>query len=137
MKKPSIDTQLMIGIVGGAIASRFVSTKVGDLFPASVPKSFANLIPIALGIYLVGNKNAAMKGAGYGMIASGGSRFAGEMIPAIGKYATVSNERAPRLLSFPSNQAIMSYPANASNMSGVYSDESRIKSMTEPFTRQF
>ena len=108
------NTQLLIGLVGGAIATRFVGSAVGSIFPSSVPPAFANAIPIALGIFLSTNKNDITKGAGYGMIAAGGSRFVGELVPAIGRSEFRPTQR---FLGMPANQSILSMPANQSILS--------------------
>lgn len=127
MKKAN--TQLLLGVVAGAIGTRLLGSKIGDLLPASIPSSFANVIPIAAGIYLTTNKSDFAKGAGYGAIAAGGSRFLGELIPALG-----AREFRPvqRTLGMPANQSILSFPANQSVMSGVHTSASVRNGSVEP-----
>lgn len=123
------NTQLFIGLAVGAIASRFVGSAVGGVFPSSVPPAFANVIPVALGIYLAGNKNELAKGAGYGMIAAGGSRFIGELVPAIGRAEFKPTQR---YLGMPANQAILSMPANQAILSQPASMFSKRAGIVEP-----
>lgn len=137
-KKVNDSVLLMGGLVAGAIGSRLISSKVGGLFPASVPPAFANVIPIAGGIFLVKNKNAFLRGAGYGMIAAGGSRFAGELIPAIGSMSTGSNairNAGTKYLSLPATNAILSMPASQANLASPYARPMGNNNIVEP--RQF
>lgn len=120
---------LLVGVVAGAIASRYVGTAVGGLLPASVPSAFANAIPVGLGLYLVTNKNEFAKGAGYGMVAAGGSRFIGELVPAIGRAEFRPTQR---FLGMPANQAILSMPANQSILSGPHTSASYKSGIVEP-----
>jgi hypothetical protein len=127
MKKAN--TNLIVGVVAGALASRFVGSAVGGLLPSSVPPAFANIIPIAAGIYLSTNKSEFAKGAGYGMIAAGGSRFIGELVPAIGRGQFMPTQR---FLGMPANQSILSMPANQSIMSGPHTNASYRNNIVEP-----
>ena len=132
MKKAN--TQLLVGVVAGAIASRFVGSAVGGLFPSSVPPAFANVIPIAAGIFLSTNKNEFAKGAGYGMIAAGGSRFLGELVPAIGRAEFMPTKKYLSGMGMPANQAILSMPANQSILSGPFTSQSMRSGIVEPKT---
>ena len=132
MKKAN--TQLLVGVVAGAIASRFVGSAVGGLFPSSVPPAFANLIPIAAGVFLSTNKNEFAKGAGYGMIAAGGSRFVGELVPAIGRGQYMPQKKFLAGLGMPANQAILSMPANQAILSGPMTNASVRAGIVEPKT---
>jgi hypothetical protein len=123
------NTMLLVGVVAGAIASRYVGTAVGGLLPSSVPSAFANAIPVGLGLYLATNKNEFAKGAGYGMVAAGGSRFIGELVPAIGR---AEFRPAQRFLGMPANQSILSMPANQSILSGPHTSASYKSGIVEP-----
>lgn len=120
---------LIAGIVAGSLASRYVGTTIGNLLPASVPPAFANVIPVGLGVYLSTNKNEFAKGAGYGMIAAGGSRFVGELVPAIGR---ASFRPTQKYLGMPANQSILSMPANQSILSGPFTSQSIKSGIVEP-----
>jgi hypothetical protein len=100
----------VLGVVAGAVAAGFVSKIVNDKLP-NVPGVVKSLIPIGFGIFLTGNKNAIVKGAGFGMVAKGGAELASTLIPGIGNVDDI-------FLSAPADQSILSLPADQSVLSG-------------------
>ena len=105
----------VLGVVAGAVAAGFVSKLVNDKFPTLQPQ-LKSLIPITAGIFLAGNKNAIVKGAGYGMVAKGGADLAESLMPD--SMAGIDDI----FLSSPADQSILSAPADQSILSG-YNDE--------------
>jgi hypothetical protein len=100
----------VLGVVAGAVAAGFVSKLVNDKMP-NTPGYIKALIPIGAGIFLTGNKNAIIKGAGFGMVAKGGAELASTLIPGIGNVDEI-------FLSAPADQSILSLPADMSVLSG-------------------
>jgi len=135
----SDNTQMVLGVVAGAVGARVLASKLGGIFPASIPPQFANAVPLGVGIALIKNKNAFARGAGFGMIAASGSRFLGELIPGIGALELPNrNMLMPqKFLGLPATAAILSMPASQANLSGNHGGymNSSIKSIVEP--RQF
>lgn len=100
----------VLGVVAGAVAAGFVSKLVNDKLP-NVPGVVKSLIPVGVGVFLAGNKNTIIKGAGFGMVAKGGADLASNLIPGIGNIDEV-------FLSAPADQSILSLPADQSVLSG-------------------
>ena len=100
----------VLGVVAGAVAAGFVSKLVNDNLP-KVPNYVKSLIPVGVGVFLAGNKNTIIKGAGFGMVAKGGADLASTLIPGIGNIDEV-------FLSAPADQSILSLPADQSVLSG-------------------
>ena len=109
-KKMKLPINEVLGVVAGAVAAGFVSKLVNDKMP-NTPGYIKALIPIGAGIFLTGNKNAIIKGAGFGMVAKGGAELAGTLIPGIGNVDDI-------FLSAPADQSILSLPADMSVLSG-------------------
>jgi hypothetical protein len=105
----------VLGVVAGAVAAGFVTKIVDDKFPTLQPQ-LKSLIPIAAGVFLAGNKNAIVKGAGYGMVAKGGADLAASLMP--GSISGVDDI----FLSSPADQSILSAPADQSILSGYIDD---------------
>lgn len=100
----------VLGVVAGAVAAGFVSKLVNDKLP-NTPGFVKSLIPIGVGVFLAGNKNAILKGAGFGMVAKGGAELASTLIPGIGEAEDI-------FMSAPADQSILSLPADQSVLSG-------------------
>jgi hypothetical protein len=100
----------VLGVVAGAVTAGFVSKLINDKLP-NTPGFVKSLIPIGLGVFMAGNKNAIVKGAGFGMVAKGGADLASTLIPGIGDAEDV-------FLSSPADQSILSLPADQSVLSG-------------------
>ena len=109
-KKMKLPINEVLGVVAGAVAAGFVSKLVNDKMP-NTPGYIKALIPIGAGIFLTGNKNAIIKGAGFGMVAKGGAELASTLIPGIGNVDEI-------FLSAPADQSILSLPADMSVLSG-------------------
>jgi hypothetical protein len=109
-KKMKLPINEVLGVVAGAVAAGFVSKLVNDKMP-NTPGYIKALIPIGAGIFLTGNKNAIIKGAGFGMVAKGGAELATTLIPGIGNIDEI-------FLSAPADQSILSLPADQSVLSG-------------------
>lgn len=100
----------VLGVVAGAVAAGFVSKLINDKLP-NTPGFVKSLIPIGLGVFMAGNKNAIVKGAGFGMVAKGGADLATTLIPGIGEAEDI-------FMSSPADQSILSLPADQSVLSG-------------------
>ena len=109
-KKMKLPINEVLGVVAGAVAAGFVSKLVNDKMP-NTPGYIKALIPIGAGIFLTGNKNAIIKGAGFGMVAKGGADLASTLIPGIGEAEDI-------FMSAPADQSILSLPADQSVLSG-------------------
>jgi hypothetical protein len=100
----------VLGVVAGAVAAGFVSKLINDKLP-NTPGFVKSLIPIGVGVFMAGNKNAIVKGAGFGMVAKGGADLATTLIPGIGEAEDI-------FMSSPADQSILSLPADQSVLSG-------------------
>jgi hypothetical protein len=100
----------VLGVVAGAVAAGFVSKLINDKLP-NTPGFVKSLIPIGLGVFMAGNKNAIVKGAGFGMVAKGGADLASTLIPGIGEAEDI-------FMSSPADQSILSLPSDQSILSG-------------------
>jgi hypothetical protein len=100
----------VLGVVAGSIAAGFVTKIVNDKLP-NLNDALKSLIPIGAGVILAGNKNAILKGAGFGMVAKGGADLARTLLPnTIGGVDDI-------FLSSPADQSILSSPADQSILS--------------------
>ena len=76
------------GLVIGAVAANYVSNQAGKMIPA-VGK-FSGAVPVIVGWFLAGMKNDIAKAAGAGMIAAGGAKLIGGLVPGMGIYEDLS-----------------------------------------------
>jgi hypothetical protein len=76
--KMKVDFMSIGGNIVGAIASKVLVSKLP--IQNNLIKSVA---PIALGVFLSGNKNSFIKNAGLGMIAVGGSEVVKTLVPGL------------------------------------------------------
>jgi hypothetical protein len=103
----------VLGVVAGSVAAGFVAKIVNDKLP-NLSDALKALIPIGAGVILAGNKNAIIKGAGFGMVAKGGADLARTLLPnTIGGVDDI-------FLSSPADQSILSSPADQSILSGDF-----------------
>jgi hypothetical protein len=109
-RKMKLPINEVLGVVTGAVAAGFVSKLINDKLP-NTPGFVKSLIPIGLGVFMAGNKNAIVKGAGFGMVAKGGADLASTLIPGIGEAEDI-------FMSSPADQSILSLPADQSVLSG-------------------
>ena len=111
------------GIVGGAIAERFVSSFAAKSLP-SLPAPVTAAAPLILGLLLSGQKSGMVKNIGLGLIAAGGASLAAAFIPGI----TGADDSIFQgdVLSLPADQSILSLPADQSILSGIDEREESI-----------
>lgn len=131
MKKPKKGALMTaVGVIGGAIAGKMVMNFV----PVDDDRIKA-AIPLVAGFFLSGQKNEIAKGAGYGMMATGGMSLAAAFIPQIGEAIgepigapTLEDDEtiflngaeeidSEYLISSPADQSILSSPADQSILS--------------------
>lgn len=108
--KMKLPIQEVVGVVAGAVAAGIVTKLVNDKLP-NLPQAVKSLIPVGAGIFLAGNKNTILRGAGYGMVAKGGADLASAFIPNMSGVDDL-------FLSEPADQSILSLPADQSLLSG-------------------
>jgi hypothetical protein len=125
MTKGKFPTTQILGVVAGSVAAGFVEKLVGKYMPTS-SASVKALVPIAAGVFLAMQKNEIVKGAGFGMVAAGGSALVDAFIPTgvTGVDDYFMNEiYDEEYMSLPADQSILSAPADQSILSG-YGDQS-------------
>jgi len=126
LSSSKLPIQEALGVVAGAIAAGLVSKAINTALPTA-PGAIKALIPVAAGIYLAGMKSPIVKGAGFGMIAKGGSSlvevFAPNMIGAVDDLFSVSAADT-YYVNGPADQSILSGPADQSILSEYYMNES-------------
>lgn len=117
--------QEALGVVAGAIAAGLVSKAINTALPTA-PGAVKALIPIGAGIFLAGMKSPIVKGAGFGMIAKGGSAlvevFAPNMIGEVEELFSVNGMDSidTYYVNGPADQSILSGPADQSILSEYY-----------------
>jgi len=117
--------QEALGVVAGAIAAGLVSKAINTALPTA-PGAVKALIPIGAGIFLAGMKSPIVKGAGFGMIAKGGSAlvevFAPNMIGEVEELFSVNgmDSMDTYYVNGPADQSILSGPADQSILSEYY-----------------
>lgn len=124
-RKSSGKSDLMteaLGIIGGAIGAKVVTSFVKKQFP-TLPPIVSGLVPVAGGVLLAGQKNAILRGAGYGMIGAGGAALAEAFIPGIG--APDDNvlflgepDDEDDGVSYPASMSVLGEPANMTVLAG-------------------
>lgn len=112
MKKAfkKIPTMEIVGVIGGAIGAQIANRALEKMMPNANPIVRA-LIPLGAGVFLAMQKNALVKGAGYGMIGKGGANLVDAFMPAgvNGIEDFFINEPAGQnILSEPAGQEILS-----------------------------
>jgi hypothetical protein len=122
MTSSKLPIQEALGVVAGAIAAGIVSKAVNSALP-NVPNVVKALIPVGAGIFLAGMKSPIVKGAGFGMIAKGGSSLVEVFLPnamgAVEDLFSVSGSD-DFMLNGPADQSILSGPADQSILSEYY-----------------
>ena len=123
MTKGKFPTTQILGVVAGSVAAGMVEKLVTKLLPNSTPYVKA-LIPVAAGIFLAMQKNEIVKGAGFGMVAAGGSALVDAFMPAsvtgVDDYFMNGDDD---FMGLPADQSILSMPADQSILSGYDGDE--------------
>jgi len=119
IKSSKLPIQEVLGVIAGAVAANLVSKAVDKAMPTGSPVIKA-LIPVAAGVFLATQKNALVKGAGFGMVAKGGSSLVDAFLPNMGAIDDVfSMTGDDDFLSLPADQSILSLPADQSILSGM------------------
>jgi hypothetical protein len=122
MTKGKFPTTQILGVVAGSVAAGFVEKLVGKYMPNSSGTVKA-LVPVAAGIFLAMQKNEIVKGAGFGMVAAGGSALVDAFMPAsVGEVDDYFMSEIDEYLNAPADQSILSAPADQSILS-AYNDE--------------
>jgi hypothetical protein len=127
--KEKFPTTQILGVVAGSVAAGMVEKLVTKFLPNSSATVKA-LVPVAAGVFLAMQKNAIVKGAGFGMVAAGGSALVNAFMPAgvtgVDDYFVSEmdsmNAYDDDYLGAPADQSILSAPADQSILSG-YADE--------------
>ena len=117
-KSSKLPMQEVLGVIAGAVAANLVAKAVDKAMPTGSPVIKA-LIPVAAGVFLATQKNALVKGAGFGMVAKGGSSLVDAFLPNMGAIDDIfSMTGDDDFLSLPADQSILSLPADQSILSG-------------------
>jgi hypothetical protein len=117
-KSSKLPMQEVLGVIAGAVAANLVAKAVDKAMPTGSPVIKA-LIPVAAGVFLATQKNALVKGAGFGMVAKGGSSLVDAFLPNMGQIDDIfSMTGDDDFLSLPADQSILSLPADQSILSG-------------------
>jgi hypothetical protein len=118
-KSSKLPIQEVLGVIAGAVAANLVAKAVDKAMPTGSPVIKA-LIPVAAGVFLATQKNALVKGAGFGMVAKGGSSLVDAFLPNMGQIDDIfSMTGDDDFLSLPADQSILSLPADQSILSGM------------------
>jgi hypothetical protein len=123
--KEKFPTTQILGVVAGSVAAGMVEKLVTKFLPNSSATVKA-LVPVAAGVFLAMQKNAIVKGAGFGMVAAGGSALVNAfMPPGVGEVDDLfisemdeMNGFEDEYMGIPADQSILSAPADQSILSG-------------------
>jgi hypothetical protein len=114
--------QEVLGVIAGAVAANLVTKAVNKAMPTGSPV-IKSLIPVAAGVFLATQKNPLVKGAGFGMVAKGGSALVDAFLPnAVGQVDDLFMNGDDDMLGLPADQSILSLPADQSILSGMDED---------------
>jgi hypothetical protein len=126
--KEKFPTTQILGVVAGSVAAGMVEKLVTKFLPNSSATVKA-LVPVAAGVFLAMQKNAIIKGAGFGMVAAGGSQLVEAFMPSkVGEVDDLFISEIDEInayddyLNAPADQSILSSPADQSILSG-YDEE--------------
>ena len=123
MSKGKFPTTQILGVVAGSIAAGYVNNIITKQMP-DTKDNIKALIPLALGVFLAMQKNEIVKGAGFGMVAAGGSALVDALMPpAVTGVDDYFMSEVDDFLSAPADQSILSAPADQSILSGYAGDE--------------
>lgn len=127
--KEKFPTTQILGVVAGSVAAGMVEKLVSKFLPTASPTVKA-LVPVAAGVFLAMQKNAIVKGAGFGMVAAGGSALVNAFMPTgvtgVDEFFVSEMDEMNAYddyMGLPSDQSILSSPADQSILSG-FADES-------------
>ena len=113
--------QEVLGVIAGAVAANLVSKAVNKAMPTG-SATIKALIPVGVGVFLATQKNALVKGAGFGMVAKGGGDLVDALIPSVGAVDDLFMSGDDDMLGLPADQSILSLPADQSILSGMDDD---------------
>jgi hypothetical protein len=114
--------QEVLGVIAGAVAANLVTKAVDKAMPTGSPV-IKSLIPVAAGVFLATQKNPLVKGAGFGMVAKGGSALVDAFLPnTMGQIDDLFMNGDDDMLGLPADQSILSLPADQSILSGMDED---------------
>jgi hypothetical protein len=114
--------QEVLGVIAGAVAANLVTKAVDKAMPTGSPV-IKSLIPVAAGVFLATQKNPLVKGAGFGMVAKGGSALVDAFLPnTMGQIDDLFMNGDDNMLGLPADQSILSLPADQSILSGMDED---------------
>jgi hypothetical protein len=143
MTKGKFPTTQILGVVAGSVAAGMVEKLVTKLLPTSTPYVRA-LIPVAAGVFLAMQKNEIVKGAGFGMVAAGGSALVDAFMPkldAAGNPITGVDDyfmsEMDEFMGSPADQSILSAPADQSILSGFADREDDFLNGDEEFMNAY
>jgi len=127
--KEKFPTTQILGVVAGSVAAGVVEKLVSKFLPTASPTVKA-LVPVAAGVFLAMQKNAIVKGAGFGMVAAGGSALVNAFMPAgvtgVDEFFVSEMDEINAYddyLNAPADQSILSAPADQSILSGFAAEE--------------
>ena len=122
MTKGKFPTTQILGVVAGSVAAGMVEKLVAKFMPTSSATVRA-LVPVAAGVFLAMQKNEIVKGAGFGMVAAGGSALVDAFMPAsVTGVDDYFMSEMDEFMSLPADQSILSAPADQSILSGYEED---------------
>jgi hypothetical protein len=114
--------QEVLGVIAGAVAANLVTKAVDKAMPTGSPV-IKSLIPVAAGVFLATQKNPLVKGAGFGMVAKGGSALVDAfLLNTMGQVDDLFMNGDDDMLGLPADQSILSLPADQSILSGMDED---------------
>jgi hypothetical protein len=123
MIKGKFPTTQILGVVAGSVAAGMVGKLVLKYMPTASATVQA-LVPVAAGVFLAMQKNEIVKGAGFGMVAAGGSALVDAFMPAtVGNIDDYFLSEFDDYLNAPADQSILSSPADQSILSAYNDDE--------------
>ena len=121
-------TTQILGVVAGSVAAGMVEKLVSKFLPTASPTVKA-LVPVAAGVFLAMQKNTIVKGAGFGMVAAGGSALVNAFMPAgvtgVDEFFVSEMDEMNAYddyMGLPSDQSILSSPADQSILSAMDED---------------
>ena len=137
MTKGKFPTTQILGVVAGSVAAGMVEKLVTKLLPNSTPYVKA-LVPVAAGIFLAMQKNEIVKGAGFGMVAAGGSALVDAFMPAsVTGVDDYFMSEMDEFMGLPADQSILSAPADQSILSGFSDREDDFMNGDEEFMNAY
>jgi len=137
MTKGKFPTTQILGVVAGSVAAGFVEKLVTKFMPTSSATVRA-LVPVAAGVFLAMQKNEIVKGAGFGMVAAGGSALVDAFIPAsVTGVDDYFMSEMDEFMGLPADQSILSAPADQSILSGFSDREDDFMNGDEEFMNAY